>query len=102
MEKASDLKLAPFVQRMYDALKRASYGQPQLPIKAGVAAISMECALNRALSQMWVQSMDDAGLINLDGKTIWLVKDYGPRPKSKDGLSDPEREIVAAHKIPVK
>ena len=97
--KEPEIKLHPFVQKIYDALKRASYGQPQMPIAMGISAISCETAMPESLSQMWLKTLNKRGLISMDGLTIWLVKDFGPRQYV---MSDEEKAILDAQKVPPK
>lgn len=87
------------VDKIYDALKEAARGDKEVTINRGVAAASAVTNMSRGLTHHWLDTMHTLGMINMNGITIWLSKDYGPRVRSR---SPEEKAIIEGQKVPPK
>jgi len=77
--------------KIYAALKNEARGEKQISIKRGEAAASLATNMPVGIVRGWMHSMATLEWIQMDGKTIWLSKDYGKRVVT---LSQEEQEIL--------
>jgi hypothetical protein len=89
----------PLVDRIYEALLAAAHGERYVTIRIGVAAGSAVTNMPRGLVEHWLDTMATLGMIQMDGVSIWLTQNYGPRPVER---SPEERAILDAQKVPPK
>ncbi len=77
------MEIHPLVQKVYDAIKDAAHGNPEIGLKLAEARVAMATGMTYGLVKSWMRVLSDAGNIYVDGRTVRLVKDYGYREKPR-------------------
>lgn len=84
-------------EKIYTALKNIAQGEKEILIKRGHAAAAVATNMPVPLVRQWLDQMATLGWIQMDGYTIWLSRDYGPRIRT---VTREERAILEGQKIP--
>ena len=80
-------------EKIYTALKNEANGEKEITIRRGEAAASIATNMPVGMIRGWMHSMAVLNWIQMDGRTIWLTKDYGKKVQT---LSDAEKDILTA------
>ena len=95
------------VDKIYDAFKLAARGKPEVALQHAVNFAVAQTSMPDKLVRMYLPAMEATGMINVDGHTVWLVQDFGPRQVRPDTFElahkaelrrmKGERKIIRAH-----
>lgn len=85
--------------RIYAALKEEAKGERSVTMRKALAVAADATNMTKGLCNHWLDVMATLGMIQMNGISVWLTQDYGPRPVE---ISDEERAIINAQKVPPK
>lgn len=74
----------PICDRIYEAFKFAAKGKPEVAIATAVYIAMAQLSVPDKYVRMYLPAMEAMGMIDSNGRTIWLKKDYGPRVQRPD------------------
>lgn len=73
------MQLSKTYETIYDALRDAAPGKPCVAIERGVMFAAAATGMVPKLVRQYLNVLDKIDVIDMDGHTIWLTRDYGPR-----------------------
>lgn len=78
------MQLSKTYEKIYDALREAALGKPCVVIERGIMFGAAATGMVPKLVRQYLNVLDKIDVIDMDGHTIWLTRDYGPRQHVKD------------------
>lgn len=88
----------PICDRIYEAFKLAAKGRPEVAVQTGVCYAAIQMSMHENHIRKWMEAMEVTDMIDSDGRTIWLVRDHGPRVQRPDEWEIQRQKDLEAQK----